>query len=160
MSASDEGQASRRALVNVITLGARDVARLADFYRSLGWREVIRDENFAAFGLTGGVIALFALDDLAADALAEPAAQSGIRCGVEILVSSPDEVDALVERWRAHGGTVTKHPVDATFFEGRSAYVADPEGNFFEVAWAPPDNPIVRAAIAAAREAVDRWRAT
>jgi hypothetical protein len=41
--------------------------------------------------------------------------------------------------------------LDSEFFEGRSCYFADPEENFWEVAWAPPDNPIVAAARRAAR---------
>jgi hypothetical protein len=30
-------------------------------------------------------------------------------------------------------------------FEGRDAYFSDPEGNFWEIAYAPPDNPVVAA---------------
>jgi uncharacterized protein len=67
------------------------------------------------------------------------------------MVDSPQEVDRLVDTVREAGGRVTKEPVDAEFFEGRSAYVADPEGNFWEIAWAPPDNDIVAAARRAAR---------
>jgi hypothetical protein len=37
-------------------------------------------------------------------------------------------------------------PVDAEFFTGRSAYLCDPEGNYFEIAWADaPTNPVVIA---------------
>ena len=36
--------------------------------------------------------------------------------------------------------------VDAEFFTGRSAYLCDPEGNYFEIAWADmPNNPVVMA---------------
>jgi hypothetical protein len=43
-------------------------------------------------------------------------------------------------------GRVTKEPVDAEFFTGRSAYLCDPEGNYFEIAWADePDNPVLAA---------------
>ena len=46
----------------------------------------------------------------------------------------------------AAGARVTKEPVDAGFFTGRSAYVCDPEGNYFEIAWADmPNNPVVIA---------------
>ena len=53
-------------------------------------------------------------------------------------------------RAREAGGTITKEPTDAEFFEGRDAYFADPEGNFWEIAWAAPDNPVVLAARRAA----------
>jgi uncharacterized protein len=37
---------------------------------------------------------------------------------------------------------VTKEPVDAEFFTGRSAYLHDLEDNYFEITWADPTNPI------------------
>jgi predicted lactoylglutathione lyase len=58
------------------------------------------------------------------------------------MVDTPDEVDSVTEQLRAAGATVTKPPVDAEFFTGRSAYLSDPEGNYFEIAWAGQDNPI------------------
>jgi uncharacterized protein len=34
----------------------------------------------------------------------------------------------------------------AEFFAGRSAYLCEPEGNYFEIAWAgTPNNPVVIA---------------
>lgn len=46
---------------------------------------------------------------------------------------------------------MTKEPVDAEFFTGRSAYLSDPEGNYVEIAWADmPDNPVLLAARRAA----------
>jgi uncharacterized protein len=52
---------------------------------------------------------------------------------------------------RAAGARVTKEPVDAEFFTGRSAYLCDPEGNYFEIVWADmPNNPVVIAARRAA----------
>jgi hypothetical protein len=50
---------------------------------------------------------------------------------------------------------VTKEPTDAEFFEGRDAYFADPEGNYWEVAWAARDNPVTAAARRAAGIATD-----
>ncbi|HJQ01651.1 MAG TPA: hypothetical protein VJ851_08625 [Jatrophihabitans sp.] len=36
--------------------------------------------------------------------------------------------------------------MDADFFTGRSAYLSDPEGNYFEIVWADmPNNPVVIA---------------
>lgn len=66
------------------------------------------------------------------------------------MAETRDEVDAVVDQMRAAGAVVTKAPEDAAFFEGRSACVSDPEGNFWEVAWAPDDNPIVAARRSAA----------
>jgi predicted lactoylglutathione lyase len=47
---------------------------------------------------------------------------------------------------RAAGARVTKEPINAEFFTGRSACLCDPEGNYFEIAWADmPNNPVVIA---------------
>jgi hypothetical protein len=51
--------------------------------------------------------------------------------------------------------TVQHQPTDAEFFEGRDAYFADPEGNYWEVAWSRGDNPVTAAARRAAGIATD-----
>src|SRR5881628_2076364 len=118
-------------IANVITLGARSVAALRDFYQRLGWPLIIDDEDFAAFELRGAVLALFVADKLAADgrAMVEPR-QGGIRLTIGIMVDSRDDVDKMADLVRQSGGRLTKEPVDAEFFEGRSAYFADPEDNY------------------------------
>src|SRR2546421_141560 len=116
-------------LVNVITLGAANVDKLKAFYEALGW-PLISDGDLKVFGLTGGVLALFAVERLAEDGHAEPEfGQGGIRLVVEVLVDEPHEVDQLAARVERAGGRLTKPPVDAEFFQGRSCYFADPEGN-------------------------------
>jgi predicted lactoylglutathione lyase len=129
----------------MITLGARDFPRLRDFYRELGWPQLIDDKQFAAFELRGAVLAVFPLAQLARDGNTEPDTGSGgIRFTIGIMVDTPEEVDQLTEQMRAAGARVTKPPVNAEFFTGRSAYLHDPEGNYFEITWADmPDNPII-----------------
>ena len=55
-------------LANLITLGARDLPRLRDFYRALGWPQIMDDGDFVAFELRGIVLALFPLAKLAHEA--------------------------------------------------------------------------------------------
>jgi uncharacterized protein len=133
-------------LANMFTLGVRDFDAEREFYRRLGWPLVFDDNDFAVFELRGAVLALFPVDKLAADSRATPEmGQGGIRFSIIISVDGPGEVDALAAHVREAGGTVTKEPTDAEFFEGRDAYFTDPEGNFWEIAWAAPDNPVVVA---------------
>jgi predicted lactoylglutathione lyase len=139
-------------LANVVTLGVQDLARMRDFYRALGWPVVTDDGDLCAFELRGSVLALFPAAKLAADGRAAPeAGRGGLRFTLGIMAERREEVDALAARAERAGARVTKAPEDAEFFDGRSAYFADPEGNFWEVAWAPPDNPVVAAARRAAR---------
>jgi catechol 2,3-dioxygenase-like lactoylglutathione lyase family enzyme len=137
-------------LVNVITLGAANLDKLKAFYSALGW-PLVSDGDLKVFGLRGGVLALFPVERLAADGHTKPeSGHGGVRFVVEVLVDEPKEVDTLAARVERAGGRLTKPPVDAEFFQGRSCYFADPEGNFFEIAWAPRDNLIVAAARRAA----------
>jgi uncharacterized protein len=138
-------------IANVITLGAQSVPTLRDFYQRLDWPLIVDDEDFAAFELRGAVLALFTADKLAADGRApvEPH-HGGVRFTIGIIVESREEVDLLAEQVRQSGGRLTKEPVDAEFFEGRSAYFADPENNYWEIAWAAGDNAIIAAARRAA----------
>jgi predicted lactoylglutathione lyase len=138
-------------LANTITLGVQNIERERAFYRDLGWPVVFDDGDFVAFELTGTVLALFPIEKLAADARTHPeVGQGGIRFSVIISVNTPEEVDQVADRVRAAGGTLTKPPVDAEFFEGRDAYFSDPEGNYWEIAYAPADNPVVIASRRAA----------
>jgi hypothetical protein len=139
-------------LANLITLGARDFSSLRNFYRSLGWPQIIEDDQFAAFELRGIVLALFPIDKLAHDGNAEPEpGTGGIRFTIGMIVDTPDDVDRVAEHMRRAGARVTKEPVDAEFFTGRSAYLCDPEGNYFEIAWAAePGNLVLAAARRAA----------
>ncbi len=102
-------------------------------------------DSFTVFELRGALLALFGIDQLGADARATPEhGHGGIRSSVIITVDRPEDVDALVRRAREAGGTVTKEPMDAEFFEGRDAYFADPEGNYWEVAGAPGTTRLLR----------------
>jgi hypothetical protein len=140
-----------RPLANTITFGAQDLPKQVAFYRDLGWPLVFDSDDFVAFELRGTVLTLFPVEKLAADARAQPdPGKGGIRCSVIISVTEPAEVDRLADRVRAAGGIMTKEPTDADFFEGRDAYFSDPEGNFWEIAYAPADNPVSAASRRAA----------
>ncbi len=138
-------------LANIITLGVKNYEAQRDFYRRLGWPQAFDSDDFAVFEMGGALLALFPVDKLAVDARTEPELGSGgIRFNVIISVDEPHHVDELADRVRQAGGRLTKEPVDAEFFEGRDAYFSDPEGNYWEIACAAPDNPVVIAARRAA----------
>jgi catechol 2,3-dioxygenase-like lactoylglutathione lyase family enzyme len=138
-------------LANIITLGVQNFDAQRNFYRRLGWPQVFDSGDFAVFELRGALLALFPIDKLGSDAHAQPEpGRGGIRFSVIISVDTPEEVDELAARVRQAGGKLTKGPVDAEFFAGRDAYFADPEGNYWEIACAPADNPVVSASRRAA----------
>jgi hypothetical protein len=127
------------ARISLVTIGARDLARLRAFYAALGWREHPVSEDGIAFFRTGGaVLALYPYTDLADDAWLEAAGDQPEFRGMALAtnVETREGVDAAFEVAVAAGATVLKEPTDADW-GGRSAYVADPEGNLWEIAWVP-----------------------
>lgn len=125
------------ARMTTATLGARDVKKLRDFYAGLGWHILVDSEEFVLFDTKGALLALFALQGLEADACAQAnAPESGMRgFSLAINVGSREEVDSAIAEIRSRGGRITKEPVEATLFDGRSAYFADPEDNYWEVVY-------------------------
>jgi catechol 2,3-dioxygenase-like lactoylglutathione lyase family enzyme len=135
------------ARLNVVTLGVEDLGKMRDFYRALGWRVVAEADDFYGFELRGAVLALFPRNKLAADGNVEAASpQPGMRgFTLAMIVDRAEHVDEVVREVESAGGNVTKRPMAPTEFQGRHAYFADPEENYWEVAYAAGEGPMVAA---------------
>jgi catechol 2,3-dioxygenase-like lactoylglutathione lyase family enzyme len=123
--------------LTLVTLGARDAPALADFYRRVGWQEgPSADDGFCAFLLNNVVIAVYPIESLGAEAApGEPAPTEGWRgVTLAINVESPEAVDRTWQAFVDAGATPVLEPRTMEW-GGRSSYVADPEGNRWEVAW-------------------------
>lgn len=124
--------------ITLITLGVTDVARSIRFYRDgLGFATSAKDDDPIAFFATSGArLAVYPLDKLAEDI--GPTIRPGTGFGGIALAHNVRrkeqvaEVLALAER---SGGTIVK-PAQDVFWGGHSGYFADPDGYFWEVAWA------------------------
>ena len=129
---------------SLVTLGVADVVAATTFYRALGWQEssASMPGDVSFFATPGGVLGLWGSRDLAADAgLADAAADvaaltvyRGVAAAINL--ASAAEVDAAVETWLAAGGTLRRAPA-TTEWGGYSGYVADPDGNLWELAHNP-----------------------
>ena len=124
--------------VSIVTLGTRDFDTMRNFYLSLGWREASSGENHSMFDTAGGILSLYASDELAKDADVESLTpNSGYsNFSLAINLESKELVDATFEELRALGVTIVKEP-EEVFWGGYSGYFADPEGNLWEVAFNP-----------------------
>jgi uncharacterized protein len=125
--------------LSFVTLGARNMPVLRGFYASLGWSERPgSDDNFATYDAGGVVLALYPLDRLGAEAApTDPLplpGWNGITLGIN--VESAGAVDEAFEVAQAAGAQAIASPVRREW-GGYSAYMADPEGNRWEIAWAP-----------------------
>ncbi len=126
--------------ISIITLGVSDLGRSYEFYHEgLGLPTTRKPEaGIIFFQTSGACLALYPLDKLAEDICptAPPERSRGFS-GITIAhnTRSKHEVDALLERAVAAGGTLVKSAQDV-FWGGYSGYFADPDGYHWEVAYA------------------------
>ena len=126
------------ARLSIVTLGARDMDVLRSFYRTLGWPELsIGDDSWTGFLLGGVLLGLFPMSDLTAEAAPDSTAPTGWS-GVTLActVGTRDEVDSAFDAAVTAGATPVAAATDRSW-GGRSAFIADPEGNRWEITWSP-----------------------
>jgi len=123
----------RRQRVSVVTLGVANLDRARAFYEEWGWTTHYSGEGIVFFQGNGLVIALFGIEDLAADQ-GRPGAALGTGA-ITLAQNYPTEVQ-VDERFRAAvaaGATILKPPQKATW-GGYSGYISDPDGHVWELA--------------------------
>ena len=122
--------------LSLVTLGVSDLARSRTFYEALGWKSGAAPADDVVFFQAGGmIIALWGRAELAEDSGVE---DSGGWGGITLAhnVSSPGEVDAVIEEARAAGATIGREPA-TTFWGGYSGVFLDPDGHPWEIAHNP-----------------------
>ncbi|MGD0083491.1 MAG: VOC family protein [Acidimicrobiales bacterium] len=127
------------ARLSLVTLSATDLPRLRDFYQAMGWRPANSSDEFASFVLGGAVLALYPRELLQSEAapdLAPPAPGSWSGVTLALNVDHVDEVDEVFDAAIRAGARAVAEPRDREW-GGRSGYIADPEQNRWEIAWAP-----------------------
>ena len=137
------------ARLSIVTLGARNLDALHSFYRGLGWTELPSSNgSWRAFLLGGVLLALFPIGDLTAEAAPgspEPSGWSGV--SLACAVDTRDDVERCFAAAVAAGATPVADPNDRPW-GGRSAFIADPEGNRWEIVWGPMASLDARGAMA------------
>jgi uncharacterized protein len=129
------------AVVSLVTLGVRDVAAATGFYQALGFplSEASVAGEVSFFRTDGGLLALYGVEDLRADATVTgpvPEADAFRGVALAINVASPDAVDTALAATEQAGATIVK-PARATEWGGYHGYFADPDGHLWEVAHNP-----------------------
>jgi len=122
--------------LSLVTLGVGDLEGARRFYEVLGWETQAAPGDDVVFFQAGPiVVALWDRSGLAEDSGVEDGGGWG---GVTLAhnVSTPAEVDEVIEQARAAGGRITREP-GKTFWGGYSGVFTDPEGHPWEVAHNP-----------------------
>jgi len=126
------------ARLSIVTLGVREMDVLRSFYRNLGWPELPNGDNsWTGFHLGGVLLALFPMSDLTAEAAPDaiaPTGWSGIT--LACTVATRNDVDSAFDAAVTAGATPVATATDRSW-GGRSAFIADPEGNRWEITWSP-----------------------
>lgn len=115
------------------------MAALRRFYTGLGWQgRPGSNDDFATYQLGGVVLALYPIRLLGAEAAPrEPLPMSewnGVTLGIN--VESAQVVDETFRSAVAAGARAIDDPIRREW-GGYSGYFADPEGNRWEITWAP-----------------------
>ncbi|WP_346863850.1 VOC family protein [uncultured Draconibacterium sp.] len=124
--------------LNIVTLGVKNLNVSRAFYETaLGWEATKdSDDKIVFFNQGGIVLGLYPIDKLAEDAEVsqERSGFSGVTLAINL--DSKEAVTALYHSVIKNGGKELVEPRD-TFWGGYDCYFADPDGNSWEIAWAP-----------------------
>lgn len=124
--------------LTIITLGVSDLKTAAAFYDTqFGWtRTSASNEHIVFYQLNGILLSLYPQTSLAEDAKSNVIGSGFKAFTLAYNTRSEKEVDELIERLRKGGVTIVKEPQKAEW-GGYSSYVADPDGNLWEIAYNP-----------------------
>ncbi len=136
--------------LNVITIAVDNLERSLEFYRDglgLPTKGIVATEfkgtetepagAVVFFELQGGLIfALYPRKELAKDAKVPDSATSSLEFSLGYIVGSRKEVDELLEKAQAAGGSVTDSPHERAWGI-YSGYFKDLDGHLWEVIWDP-----------------------
>ena len=122
--------------ITLVTLGVADLPRARAFYAALGWEAAAAQEGVVFIQLAGQVLALFGIDDLAADMHADRARLGTGAATLARNFATEAEVDAAFALALAAGASGLKRP-EKVYWGGYSGYFADPDGHVWELAMNP-----------------------
>ena len=123
--------------INVVTLAVEDLDRSLAFYRDgMGFPEecIATGDGHVAFHLEADFsLVLFPRAEIARIAGQGEDAPRSTECILSHAAQSKAEVDTILRRADAAGGTVRGQPSDEPW--GYSGYFKDPDGHLWEIMW-------------------------
>jgi hypothetical protein len=124
--------------LNIVTLGVANLQQAREFYeKALQWTPAPgSDDKIVFFNQGGIVLGLYPLDKLAEDAEVSPERSGFSGVTLAINLDSKEAVSELYNSVIKNGGKALVAPRE-TFWGGYDCYFADPDGNCWEIAWAP-----------------------
>ncbi len=122
--------------IAMAALAVEDIGRALEFYRgALGWEPGFHNEDVAFFQMNGFIFGL-SRKELLEDETGRPIASGAGAFSLAHNAESEAQVDEIITRAEAAGATVLLQSVRRDW-GGYSGYIADPDGNAWEIAWNP-----------------------
>jgi len=125
--------------ISIITLGVKNLEASTDFYiNKFGWSKSEQStDGISFFHLNGILLGLYPISEFKKeiDGL-ELASEGRNRKTMAFLTRSEKEVDELFKNFESNKIEILKQPEKA-FWGGYSGYIADLDGNLWEIAYNP-----------------------
>ncbi|WP_240755455.1 VOC family protein [Nocardioides iriomotensis] len=122
-----------------VNLPVSDLERSRAYFGELGFafNDVFSDSNAASLVINEQAIVMLLARPFFSTFVSKPVADdSCVEVAVALSADSRDEVDALVDKALALGGSPVREPQDEGFMYGRSFY--DLDGHLWELIWMDP----------------------
>lgn len=123
--------------INFITIGVNDLEQMKKYYHDVfGWKFLKDDQGIVFFQLNGLILGLFPVNELADEIGTENNGKGFKGYSLSINFNSKSEVDEYYSELIHKGAIGIKAP-NEIFWGGYNAYIADPENNYWELAYNP-----------------------
>jgi len=124
--------------LTIIGLGVSDLKEANAFYEEkFGWKKLASsNEDITFFQLNGILLSLYPREKLAEDATVSPKGEGFKGFSIAYNTRSKEEVDTLIHTLENKGVQIIKRP-EEVFWGGYSSYIADTDGNLWEIAFNP-----------------------
>lgn len=124
--------------LTIITLGVKNLYKSTEFYETqFGWKKsASSNESITFFSLNGIYISLYEKEKLAEDAEIDALGEGFKGFTLAYNARSKEEVDQIFDDFKSKGVKIIKSPQEV-FWGGYSGYVADLDGNLWEIAFNP-----------------------
>jgi catechol 2,3-dioxygenase-like lactoylglutathione lyase family enzyme len=124
--------------LTIVGLGVKDLEAASDFYENkFGWKKMKSSNEFIKFfQLNGILLSLYPREKLAEDAKVNHEGSGFKAFTLAYNTRTKEEVDELIEMLEVKGVKIVKRP-EEVFWGGYSSYIADIDGNLWEIAFNP-----------------------
>lgn len=123
--------------ITFVTIGVKDLEAMKQFYNTcFGWKPLKDNDGIVFYKLNGMILGLFPANELAEDIGIESDGSGFKQMTLAINLRSEAEVDSAFHSLIANGAVPVLKP-EKVFWGGYRGYIADPENNYWELAYNP-----------------------